>query len=206
MKEPVSEWLIGWLCLCLRLCLWLADWRLSLSACVCVCVWNIWTDVRLLFLRILPSHYSTNHGGQEPMIVCPGQRRPDNMGVKTYLQFSIFRHGTWLTQEPPCRLQQIAFSCFFNQLIFNQWAALQSFLVGALQSNIQNSLLQSCPFFNQVTCFDLHARCIPLQQFEMLFWAEVLPMSVRQDDMSPSGNTFLGSNLDVRLDLWNHTF
>ena len=27
-------------------------------------------------------------GGQEPMTVCPGQRRLDSIGVKTYLQFS----------------------------------------------------------------------------------------------------------------------
>ena len=44
-------------------------------------------------------------GGKEPMIVCPGQRRPDNIGVKTYLQIPIFCHGLWLTREPPCRLQ-----------------------------------------------------------------------------------------------------
>ena len=44
-------------------------------------------------------------------------------------------------------------------------------------------------------------RYIPLHQFEMPFRAGVLLMLVRQDDMSPSGNTFLGSNLDVRPDL-----
>ena len=45
-------------------------------------------------------------GGQEPMTVCPGQRRPDSMGVKTYLQFSIFHfvvHGNGLSPEPACR-------------------------------------------------------------------------------------------------------
>ena len=74
------------------------------------------------------------------MIVCPGQRRPDNMGVKTYLQFSIFCHGTWLTQEPPCRLQQFA---FFNLSIFNQFTALRSFLIGELQSISELIPLQS---------------------------------------------------------------
>ena len=40
------------------------------------------------------------------MTVCPGQRRPDSMGVKTYLQFSIFHfvvHGNGLSPEPACR-------------------------------------------------------------------------------------------------------
>ena len=74
------------------------------------------------------------------MIVCPGQRRPDNMGVKTYLQFSIFCHGTWLTQEPPCRLQQFA---FFHLSSFNQFTALRSFLIGELQSISERCSLQS---------------------------------------------------------------
>ena len=35
------------------------------------------------------------------MIVCPGQRRPDNMEVKAYLHFFHFSvHGTRLSQEP----------------------------------------------------------------------------------------------------------
>ena len=32
-------------------------------------------------------------GGQEPMTVCPGQRRPDSIEVKTYLQMSDFGYG-----------------------------------------------------------------------------------------------------------------
>ena len=32
-------------------------------------------------------------GGQEPMTVYPGQRRPDSMGVKTCLQISDFGYG-----------------------------------------------------------------------------------------------------------------
>ena len=47
----------------------------------------------------------------------------------------------------------------------------------------------------------LHVGYIPLHQFEMPFQASVLLMLVRPDDMSPSGNTFLGSNSDVRADL-----
>ena len=52
----------------------------------------------------------------------------------------------------------------------------------------------------------LHERYIPCQQFEKLFWASVSLMSVRQDDMSPSGNTFQVVTSDIRLDLWIYTF
>ena len=61
-------------------------------------------------------------------------------------------------------------------------------------------------FFVSVLLLFLHVWYIPPHQFDMLFRASVLLMSVRQDDMSPSGNTFLGRNLDVRLDLWIYTF
>ena len=58
------------------------------------------------FLSIVPA------GGQEPMIVCPGQRRPDDMGVKTYLHgcdhllfrvcfdFRLFYFPTWQRAKP----------------------------------------------------------------------------------------------------------
>ena len=58
-------------------------------------VWNIWTDVKLLLQSFSLA------GGQEPMIVCPGQRRPDSMGVQTYFNFPIFDwHGKGLSREP----------------------------------------------------------------------------------------------------------
>ena len=96
---------------------------LSLSLCVytrvSVCVWNIWRDVKLLPVAVAVHRFFIFHffntygccvfqtpGGQEPMTVCPGQRRPDSMGVKTYLQFSIFHfvvHGNRLSPEPACR-------------------------------------------------------------------------------------------------------
>ena len=62
-----------------------------MNAWMCVCVWNIWTDVKLLppILRFFTFWTVYLAGGQEPMIVCPDQRRPDNMGVKTYLPFPI---------------------------------------------------------------------------------------------------------------------
>ena len=49
-------------------------------------------------------------GGQEPITVCPGQRRPDTMGVKTYQQFSWW----WDVANPRTTL------LFFNQTS-NNW-------------------------------------------------------------------------------------
>ena len=46
-----------------------------------VCVCPICKDVKLRHVNFVYA------GGQEPMTVCPGQRRPDSMGVKTYLRF-----------------------------------------------------------------------------------------------------------------------
>ena len=44
-------------------------------------------------------------------------------------------------------------------------------------------------------CF-LHVRCISQQNSQRQFWSSVLLMSVRQGDMSPSGNTCLGRMFD----------
>ena len=49
---------------------------------VCVCVSHLHRCKTSFFL------FYVKAGGQEPITVCPGQRRPDSMGVKTYLQFS----------------------------------------------------------------------------------------------------------------------
>ena len=54
--------------------------------------------------------------------------------------------------------------------------------------------------------FALHVGYIPFQQFELLFQSSVLLITVRQDGVSPSGNTFPGSTLGVRLDLRINTF
>ena len=61
-------------------------------------------------------------------------------------------------------------------------------------------------FHRVIFGFALHVGYVPFQQFELLFRSSVLLMTVRQDGMSPSGNTFPGSTLDVRLDLRINTF
>ena len=53
----------------------------------------------------------------------------------------------------------------------------------------------------------LHIRCIPLQNSQWQFWASVLLMAARHDDMSPSGKTCLvrirNNRLDRRIDSFN---
>ena len=49
------------------------------------------------------------------MIVCPGQRRPDNMGVKTYLQFSNFL--SWDVANPRTTMP-ISTICLFQPVNF----------------------------------------------------------------------------------------
>ena len=61
-------------------------------------------------------------------------------------------------------------------------------------------------FHRVIVAFALHVGYIPFQQFELLFQSSVLLMTVREDGMSPSGNTFPGSTLDVRLDPRINTF
>ena len=78
---------------------------------MCVCVWIIWTDVKLLLQFVLLFRKA---GGQEPMTVCPGQRRPDSMGVQTYLQFFIFR-PTWHGAKPRTPPRLIWFLHGFRQ-------------------------------------------------------------------------------------------
>ena len=58
----------------------LACLRPSKRCQLCVCVCNIWTDVKLLLVL---SHICRGPGTHD----CPGQRRPDSMGVKTYLRY-----------------------------------------------------------------------------------------------------------------------
>ena len=68
-------------CVCVCVCV---------SLCVFVCVCNIWIDIKLPSFFLPSSPFLNDAGGQEPITVCPGQRRPDSMGVKTYLQFVGF--------------------------------------------------------------------------------------------------------------------
>ena len=53
-----------------------------------------------------------------------------------------------------------------------------------------------------VLCCCFFVWCIPQQNSQRQFWSSVLLMSVRQSDMSPSGNTCLVGCWILRLDLW----
>ena len=75
---------------------WFRDARRHFSWWVCVCVKHL---NRCKTSTVLQSFSLA--GGQEPMIVCPGQWRPDSMGVQTYFNFPIFDwHGKGLSREP----------------------------------------------------------------------------------------------------------
>ena len=115
---PVYSWL--YLSVCLSACL---------SMYVCMygmyrCVWNISTAVNLVpgepsFLFLVFAFIVA--GGQEPMTVCPGQRKPDSMGVKTHLQCA-HHDGMWPNQEPPCRVYHLMMKCLHccRNLGFNE--------------------------------------------------------------------------------------
>ena len=67
--------------------------------CVGVCVWNIWTDVKLLLVNLIPSTAQRRRWFE---IVISG------LIIPTYLQsISISGYGTWLTQEPPGRVYHL---------------------------------------------------------------------------------------------------
>ena len=56
--------------------------------CKCVCVWKALNQ-------------RASAGGQEPMIVCPGQRGPDSLGWKRACKFLISDMARWLSHKPP---------------------------------------------------------------------------------------------------------
>ena len=71
-------------------------WSMVLQQSMCVCVWTVSKDVKpvpWVFWNFLQSGFNFNtslqQGARNPWFVCPGQRRPDDMGVKTYLLFEL---------------------------------------------------------------------------------------------------------------------
>ena len=114
--------------------------------CCGACVWPIPTDVKLVPSCVdlwLTSSYSTTS-------ICRGaQHFTGTVSNEATSNFRVFRQ--WLPAKPRTgkSFWLMSFSPTFRTKCCN--------LV----------------LFNQVTCFDLHAGYIPLQQFEMLFWASV---------------------------------
>ena len=94
--------------------------------CCGACVRNISTDEKLVpdepsFLVLGFVIVFIVAGGQEPMTVCPGQRKPDSMRVKTRLQ-CVHHDGMWPNQEPPCRVYHLMMKCLHccRNLGFNE--------------------------------------------------------------------------------------
>ena len=93
---------------------------------------------------------------------------------------AIFDFLSWDVANPRTTVP-ISTICFFNLSIFNQFTALRSSLIGELQSDSELIALLSYPFFCQVSCFVLHERYIPSQQFEKFFQTCVSFLPARQD-------------------------
>ena len=66
--------------------------------CLSVCVWNVWTDVKLL-----PCISFLNCTGPGTHDCLSWPTKTKQHGGANVPQFLIFRYGTWLTQEPPCQ-------------------------------------------------------------------------------------------------------
>ena len=105
------------------------------SACVCVCVWNIWTDVKLLILMLLQVYFLLYNvaGGcraqwrlhPTKLSTCAGSRVWSTLCTCYFnISFVIFCDGTWLTQEPPSRYSTHLFYMQFthghNNLLFRR--------------------------------------------------------------------------------------
>ena len=86
----------------------------------CVCVWTIWTDVKPLFAGIFlvldgtkyqiaggPSMYCERWSNEATTV--HADITADHRDVPASFFHVIFRDGTWLTQEPPCRFQTTCF-------------------------------------------------------------------------------------------------
>ena len=126
----------------------------------------------------------------------------DQLHVPADFSHIMLRDGSWLTREPPCRFLQLGLfhvrlsqSVLLHFLTFSQ----HSERAWGFPSNTFSN------FFRWLSCF-LHVRYIPLHNSRWPFWASVILMSARKGDMSPSGNTCLGNNLNFLPDLWVQTF
>ena len=126
----------------------------------------------------------------------------DQLHVPADFSHIMLRDGSWLTREPPCRFLQLGLfhvrlsqSVLLHFLTFSQ----HSERAWGFPSNTFSN------FFRWLICF-LHVRYIPLHNSRWPFWASVILMSARKGDMSPSGNTCLGNNLNFLPDLWVQTF
>ena len=117
---------------------------------------------------------------------------------------SVRVNGNPLSPEPERRqfwISSISAASTFS-VRFSQSDGLNNFL--AISATLAMAMVASCmsaghftdPFLSGVTEMFLHLKCIPQQNSQWQFWASVLLTSVRQDAVSPSGNTFPGRMLD----------
>ena len=178
-----------------------------------VCVRTIWTDVKVLlvFFLVFPLICRGCRGGMmglavtKTLIRCLWYRWGRS---STYMRAS-FHFRQWQPAKPWTGMSTVWWFYFLygfrNLNIFIQglWHDLCSQPSVRTSMRISSETLSN--LFKWKSCL-LHVRYIPLHNSQRPFWASVLLMSARQDDMSPSGNTCLANNLNSWLDLWIYTF
>ena len=182
-----------------------SDWKTSdtfaLSKYTCIIYYNIYVCVNHLKRCKTSNLGFICRGAQKAHAAVPneplyGVLRISMLITWTYLHsffshftvnvFPIFGSGDRLSQEPACRL--FGFSqtvSIWQQHWLWRWQLFDSF-----------SGRFTDPFLSGVIGVFLRVRRIPQQNSQSQFWASVLLTSVRQDVVSPSGNTFPGSMLD----------
>ena len=90
------------------------------------------------------------------MTVCPGQRRPDSMGVKTYLQFSIPFFLSWQPAKSRTGTSNFNFKLNLNGK-GEGLAFIQTF------SALAMAMVAPVKRMSGVIGVFLHVRCIPQQ-------------------------------------------
>ena len=109
----------------------------------------------------------------------------------TSLSLLVFQNGVRPNHNPSSRI-----STNLRQPIWFPGTSWRNSLVMAIVSSQCFSGPFTDLFLSSVTEVFLHVGCIPQKKLQWQFWASVLLTSVRQDVVSPSGNTCLSRMLD----------
>ena len=157
--------------------------KLSMSH-VCMCVWNIWIDVKPL----LKQGATGEHCSQRPTktLQCSCENVP--------AIFQFFVNGNRLSQEPACRFQTM----FKPNLMSGRKRFASSKDVEIQTSRFfSDSLILSSYFPVRFNGVFLHVRCIPHQNSQRLFWASVWFMLDSSRWHEPFGECFSKQNVDA---------
>ena len=168
-----------------------------------MCEWTIWTDVRLpSFLIWLFTTICRGPGTHDCLSWPTKSRQHEGINVPADFVFPSWDVANPRTTLPISTILDNVMHHGYRNLVYLAWETSAS---TSARTSMRISSETLSNLFRWLSGF-LHVRCTILHNSPWPFWARVLLMSARQDDMSPSGNTFLGKNLSLRLDLWAHTF